>query len=96
MIPQQFGFSSGVGLAPYASYIHGTIGNAQFSGITDVVGGKSPIPGVNVRTALQRLFPKQLILEIPGAADQGARAPVSISVPRGVKCPTGTHAVGGN
>jgi hypothetical protein len=96
VIPQQFGVSSGTALGPYASSIHGTIGNASFSGITDVMGGKSPIPGVNVRTAMQQLFPGQLILEIPGATDQGANAAVTIFVPYGLKCPTGTSAAGGN
>jgi hypothetical protein len=96
VIPQQFGVSSGTALGPYASSIYGKIGNASFSGITDVMGGKSPIPGVNVRTAMQRLFPGQLILEIPGATDQGANAAVTIFVPQGLGCPTGTSAAGGN
>ena len=95
VIPQQFGFSSGVGLAPYASQIHGTIGGASFSGITDVMGGKSPISGENVRTAMQQLNPGQLILEIPGALDQGANAPVTIYVPNGLSCPSGTSSTGG-
>ena len=90
VIPQQFGMTSGVGLAPYAPYISGWIGGARFSGVTDVIGGTSPIPGVNVRTALQQLFPGQLILEIPGAADQGANAPVDMTVPQPMGCPTGT------
>jgi len=94
VIPQQFGVSSGTALAPYASSIYGTIGNASFSGVTDVMGGKSPIPGVNVRTAMQQLFPGQLILEIPGAADQGANAAVTIFVPQSLGCPTGTSATG--
>ena len=95
VIPQQFGFSSGVGLAPYASQIHGMIGGASFSGITDVMGGKSPISGENVRTAMQQLNPGQLILEIPGALDQGANAPVTIYVPNGLSCPSGTSSTGG-
>jgi RHS repeat-associated protein len=96
VIPQQFGVSTGVGLAPYASFIYGTIGSASFSGVTDVIGGKSPKPGLNVRTALQQLFPGQLILEIPGASDQGANAPVKIFIPQGLgECPTGTTQSGG-
>lgn len=90
VIPQQFGVPGGAALAPYAPNINGTIGQAPFSAVTDVIGGKSPIPGVPVRTALQQLFPGQLILEIPGASDQGANAPVTITVPPGVGCPTGT------
>jgi RHS repeat-associated protein len=95
IIPQQFGFSSGAALAPQASQISGTIGTAQFSGVTDVIGGKSPVPGVNVRQYLQGRFPGQLIIEVPGASDQGANAPVEINVPPGVSCPTGTVAAGG-
>ena len=96
VIPQQFGVPSGAALGPYAPYINGTIGQASFSAVTDVIGGKSPIPGTNVRTALQQLFPGQLILEIPGASDQGANAPVTISVPQGLGvCPTGTSPAGG-
>ncbi len=94
VIPQQFGVPSGAALAPYAGDISGTIGQTSFSAVTDVIGGKSPIPGTNVRTALQQLFPGQLILEIPGASDQGANAPVSISMPQGLGCPTGTSPAG--
>lgn len=90
VIPQQFGVPSGAALAPYAPNIFGVIGSAWFSSATDVIGGKSPIPGVNVRTALQEIYPGQLILEIPGAADQGANAPVLISVPASLGCPAGT------
>jgi hypothetical protein len=97
VIPQQFGFSSGVGLAPYAANISGTIGQANFSSVTDVIGGKqSPIPGVNVRSALQQLNPGQLIIEIPGATDQGSNAPVTIVVPPGVSCPAGTSPSAGS
>ncbi len=89
--PTQFNVPNGGALSPFAPYINGTVGNARFTSITDVNGGKSPIPGVPVRLALQQLFPGQLILEIPGAKDQGANAPVSISVPRSLGCPAGTH-----
>lgn len=90
VIPSQFGYPSGNALSPFAPYIHGTVGNASFTSITDVIGGKSPIPGVNVRTAMQQLFPGQLILEIPGAKDQGADAPVTVYVPQASACPAGT------
>ena len=90
VIPQQFGVPSGSALAPYAPNIFGVMGSAWFSSATDVIGGKSPIPGVNVRTALQEIYPGQLILEIPGAADQGANAPVLINVPASLGCPAGT------
>jgi len=90
VIPSQFGVPTGAALGPYAPNISGIIGTASFSSVSDVIGGKSPIPGVNVRTALQQLFPGQLILEIYGAGDQGANAPVSINVPAGLGCPAGT------
>jgi hypothetical protein len=89
--PTQFNVPNGAALAPFAPYIYGTVGNAYFNSVTDVNGGKSPIPGVPVRTALQQLFPGQLILEIPGAQDQGAHAPVTINVPQPLGCPAGTH-----
>jgi hypothetical protein len=89
--PTQFNVPNGAALSPFAPYINGTVGNARFNSITDVNGGKSPIPGVPVRLALQQLFPGQLILEIPGAKDQGANAPVSINVPQSLGCPAGTH-----
>ena len=89
--PTQFNVPNGAALSPFAPYINGTVGNAYFTSVTDVNGGKSPIPGVPVRTALQQLFPGQLILEIPGAKDQGANAPVTINVPQSLGCPAGTH-----
>lgn len=70
VIPQQWGFPSGAALAPYAGQVHGTIGAAGFSGVTDVIGGKSPVPNMNVRDFLEMRFPNQLIVEIPGASDQ--------------------------
>jgi hypothetical protein len=95
VIPQQFGFPTGAALGRYASNIHGTIGKATFSSVTDVMGGKSPTPGLNVRTAMQQLFPGQLILEIPGASDQGSNARVNIFVPQKLGCPVGTSVGGG-
>ena len=90
VIPSQFGVPTGAALGPYAPGIFGTIGTASFSSVTDVIGGTSPIPGMNVRSALQQLFPGQLIVEIYGARDQGVNAPVLIQVPAGLGCPTGT------
>ena len=96
VIPQQFGVQNGAALSRYAPAIFGSIGEAFFSAVTDVIGGESPIPGTNVRTALQQLFPGQLILEIPGASDQGANAPVIILFPQGLGgCPVGTSPAGG-
>lgn len=90
VIPSQFGVQNGAALVPYAADISGIIGAAPFSAVTDVIGGASPIPGMNVRTALQQIYPGQLIIEIYGAADQGNKVPVSILVPGGLGCPTGT------
>jgi len=72
----------------------GVIGKATLSGVTGVIGGKSPLRNMNVRAALQLLFPNQLILEIVGARDQGANAPVSISVQQPLQCPAGTKPAG--
>ena len=91
MTPTQFGVPNGAALAPYAPYINGEVGAANFTSITDVNGGKSPIPGVPVRTALQQLSPNELILEIPGATDQGS-AYTTINVPQSLGCPVGTYA----
>ena len=93
VIPQQFGVQNGAQLAPVARDVFGTIfgasGNMHFSGVTDVIGGKSPIPSLNVRAALERLNPGFLILELNAAPDQGV-APVMIGVPSGMSCPDGT------
>lgn len=96
VIPQQFGFPSGAALAPYAPYIYGTVGNASFSGISDVIGGKSPMPPIPVRSELQVLNPGNVIIEIPGATDQGVNAPYTIFVPKGVGCPSGNLVGGGS
>lgn len=94
--PAQFGVANGAALAPYASGIHGTIGGASFSGVTDVIGGKSPVPGMKVRAALESMYPGQLIIELNGEPDQGANVPVTVFVPQGLNCPSGTSATGGN
>ena len=89
VIPSQFGVASGGALAPSAGAIHGTAGGVPFTGVTDVIGGRSPTPGVNVRTVLQQRFPGQLILEIPGGRDLGV-VHVTIVVPASLGCPQGT------
>lgn len=70
------------------------MGFAYFSGVTDVIGGRSPIPGMGVRDALQALNPNRLIVEIPGADDQG-QALALVYVPIELQCPTGTKQFGG-
>lgn len=89
VIPQQFGVPNGEALAPYAPDIYGTVGTLNFDGVTDVIGGASPIPGVNVRTALELLNPSLLIIELNAAQDQGI-VPVTINVPAPLSCPSGT------
>lgn len=89
VIPSQFGVKSGTALASAAGTIHGTVGGVPFHGVTDVMGGKSPIPGENVRTAMQQLNPGRLVLEIPGGSDLGV-VRVTITVPTNLGCPQGT------
>lgn len=49
-------------MQPYADQFSATAYGMQvFNGATDVIGGKSPIPGMNVRDALQITFPDTLI-----------------------------------
>lgn len=95
-IPQQFGFSSSAEFAPYVDQISGSLGidaSIPISNISDTIGGKSPIPGMNVRDALQSLYPGLLILELPGAKHDLGIIPVSLTVPSGVPCPTGTYDI---
>ncbi|MHB8425415.1 MAG: RHS repeat-associated core domain-containing protein [Gammaproteobacteria bacterium] len=92
-IPQQFGFKSSRAFAPYAGNVSGYIGGSSpmdINAISDTIGGQSPIPGMNVRDALQTLYPGLLILELPGAKRDLGIVPVILSVPAGVPCPTGT------
>jgi hypothetical protein len=100
VIPSQFGLAdNGASIAQYARYISGTIGNAHFSSVTDVVGGKplKDFPNVPVRQGLQLEFPGLLIIEIPGAKDQGVSgSPVTIMVPAALGCPAGTSPAKGN
>ncbi|MBF0559299.1 MAG: hypothetical protein HQL08_11025 [Nitrospirae bacterium] len=90
IIPEQFGVSKNV-LSGYVDDISGSLGkNTLFNGITDVIGGKSPIPGLNVRTALQQMFPNTFIVEIPGlSVDMGTKN-IILNIPSNFKCPTGT------
>src|SRR6185437_11043152 len=80
-IPSQFGVSKNILLG---SPISGTVGyfgplnppsagtSQSFNGITDVTGGRSPIPGLPVREALQRLNPGELILELVTGKDMNS------------------------
>ncbi|MGH8549080.1 MAG: RHS repeat-associated core domain-containing protein, partial [Methylococcales bacterium] len=92
VIPQQFGFARASGLKPFAGQISGTIGGgaASFSGVTDVIGGKSPIPGTPVRDALQQLNPGTLIIELPSGTKDLGTTSIELTVPDALPCPTGT------
>lgn len=97
IIPYQFDQSRKAALAPYVKRISGQLTSRDgkrsswFRGITDVIDGTSPIPGVPVRDALQRLSPGQLIIEVPGGQDVGKAAPVVLrNYPSGLRCPAGT------
>jgi len=98
--PTQFGLADkGSAIAQYARYISGTIGNASFSSVTDVIGGPPlpAFPNVTVREGLQKTYPGLLIIEIPGAKDQGVSgSPVTIMVPTALGCPVGTSPAKGN
>jgi len=100
VIPSQFGLvDNGAAIKPYASSITGTAGKYNFTGVSDVIGGKSPIAGLNVRDALQSKNPGLFIIELYGRPDQNI-ADVSVSVPAPLTCPTGTSpsttGTGGN
>jgi RHS repeat-associated protein len=90
IIPSQWA-SSKQALTPYISDISGSVGaGIPFSGLSDVIGGQSPIAGMDVRDALQVLNPGLLILEIPCLDQDLGVVPVTVWVPLAMKCPTGT------
>jgi hypothetical protein len=75
-------------LLPFLGGISGTsaAGAPIFNGVTDVIGGRSPIPGMNVRDAIQVLNPNTLIIELPNGTDLGT-IDMIINTPTGVPCP---------
>ncbi len=77
-------------LRSFLQQIGGTAGGTSFSGITDVIGGESPIPGMNVRDALQALNPGLLILELPSLPSDLGVVNVELTVPASISCPAGT------
>jgi RHS repeat-associated protein len=90
VIPDQFGFSSAAQMTPYIGQISGTTSNGlSINGVSDVVGGKSPIPGTPVRTALEQIYPGLLILELPSAAKDGGIVDITLTIPDNLQCPTG-------
>ncbi|MGV8074546.1 MAG: SpvB/TcaC N-terminal domain-containing protein [Syntrophobacteraceae bacterium] len=88
---EQFGMTKGE-LRPILGEISGNIGDgkATFSNVADVIGGKSPIPNINVRAALQLLNPGKFIIEIPSLAVDLGTQPIILTIPKGVNCPAGT------
>ena len=86
--PAQFGDKGTV--RPHLGDISGSANGQQiFDNVGEVIGGKSPIPGMNVRDALKQLNPNTLILELPGGTDMGT-VPVDLTVPCSMACPAGT------
>ena len=92
IVPAQFGLANRQ-LRPHISNISGTVagGTVSFSAVTDVIGGRSPIPGMNVRDALQQLNPNTFIIELVSINRDLGVVDVELSVPVGVSCPTGTR-----
>ncbi len=76
---------------PHLGDISGYVdGKLIFDNVADVIGGKTPIPGMNVRDALRHLNPDTLILELPGAKEDLGIVPIELSVPCALNCPFGT------
>jgi hypothetical protein len=88
VIPAQWGGKAL--LARHLQSINGDFVGGCFRGVTEVIGGKSPLPGVAVRDALQFLYPGSLILELPSAPQDLGVLYVEISVPSDTSCPSGT------
>lgn len=98
----QFDRSRKAALTPYVKQISGQLTSSDgrrsswFRGITDVIDGKSPDRGIPVRDALQRRFPGQLIIEVPGGRDVGKDAPVVLrNYPFGLQWPNRNGALEG-
>jgi hypothetical protein len=90
VIPGQFGFPAAAQMAPYISQITGSTSNGLvINGVSDVIGGKSPTPGVPVRDALQQIYPGLLILELPSAATDPGVVDITLTIPDALNCPTG-------
>jgi RHS repeat-associated protein len=90
--PEQFGYPNGpamqsAGIDP--GQITGAAGPYNFT-VGDVIGGRSPIPGMNVRAALRALNPGLFILELPGLSHDPGILPLLLWLPDGVPCPEGT------
>jgi hypothetical protein len=67
-------------------------GQPLFNGISDIIGGVSPIPGMSVGDALITLNLRDLIIELPSGKDLGV-VPIELTIPATMKCPSGTKQV---
>lgn len=90
VVPTQWGGKRA--LRPHLDSLSGTFPgkSASFHGIDDVVGGRSPIKGMNVRDALQKLYPGKLIIELPGAPRDYGTIRIRLACPVTRACPAGT------
>ena len=87
--PVQFGGKAKV--RPHLEDISGYVdGQLIFDNVAEVIGGRSPIPGINVRDALKRMNPDTLILELPGGKNDLGVVPIVLTVPCTLSCPSGT------
>ena len=87
VIPSQFGLTK-TELQPFIGSISAySSGQLLFNGITEVIGGKSPIPGTNVRDALQKLNPGRMIFELPSAKSDLGVQNVTLFLPPQIPCP---------
>ncbi len=90
VIPDQWGGKARLrpNLGDISGQFQGAGGQAvTFDGVSDVIGGKSPVPGMNVRDALQQRYPGDLIIELPGAPKDYGTMTGSVRVPAGMICP---------
>jgi RHS repeat-associated protein len=78
-------------LRPFLNQISGKTGvDELFNNIAEVIGGDSPIDGMNVRDALRKLNPNTLIIELPGGEKDLGTVDIEISLPSEMPCPEGT------
>ena len=91
VVPSQWGGKGN--LRPNIGAVSGTYnGQPLFNGISDIVGGASPIPGMSAGDALMSLNPGDLIIELPSGKDLGV-VPIVLTIPATMKCPPGTTEV---
>lgn len=80
-------------LRPFIGQVSATSnGQPLFNGISDIIGGKSPIPGMSAGNALMTLYPGDLLIELPSGSDLGV-VPIELTIPATMNCPAGTTEV---